>query len=152
MVFAFITVVIAVHSFVFYNIYVLNGDMLRSFNYTSSVLTAVNKQGGIMMFGTMLPVWAVVLVEFAFAYTLEVLIGSPLSFKIASKMFDIKKTNPVIFEGAIITVTVAVMCPAMSFIAAVIYYPFFEGFNVPAYGCKNDSILSCFTLIEKNPT
>ena len=70
MVFAFITVVITVHAFVFYNIYVLNGDMLRSFNYTSSVLTAVNKQGGIMMFGTMLPVWAVVLVEFAFAYTL----------------------------------------------------------------------------------
>jgi len=67
MVFAFITVVITVHAFVFYNIYVLNGDMLRSFNYTSSVLTAVNKQGGIMMFGTMLPVWAVVLVEFAFA-------------------------------------------------------------------------------------
>ena len=41
MVFAFITVVITVHAFVFYNIYVLNGDMLRSFNYTSSVLTAV---------------------------------------------------------------------------------------------------------------
>lgn len=30
MVFAFITVVITVHAFVFYNIYVLNGDMLRS--------------------------------------------------------------------------------------------------------------------------
>lgn len=43
MVFAFIAVVITVHAFVFYNIYVLNGDMLRSFNYTSSVLTAVNK-------------------------------------------------------------------------------------------------------------
>ena len=63
MVFAFITVVITVHAFVFYNIYVLNGDMLRSFNYTSSVLTALNKQGGIMMFGTMLPIWAVVVVE-----------------------------------------------------------------------------------------
>ena len=122
MVFAFITVVITVLAFVFYNIFVLNGDMLRSFNYTSSVLTAVNKQGGIMMFGTMLPIWAVVLVEFAFAYTLEVLVGSPLSFRIASKMFDMKTTNPVIFEGAIITVTVAIMCPAMSFIAAIIYY------------------------------
>ena len=122
MVFAFITVVITVLAFVFYNIFVLNGDMLRSFNYTSSVLTAVNKQGGIMMFGTMLPIWAVVLVEFAFAYTLEVLVGSPLSFRIASKMFDIKTTSPVIFEGAVITVTVAIMCPAMSFIAAIIYY------------------------------
>ena len=145
MVFAFITVVITVHAFVFYNIYVLNGDMLRSFNYTSSVLTAVNKQGGIMMFGTMLPIWAVVLVEFAFAYTLEVLVGSPLSFKIASKMFDMKTTNPVIFEGAIITVTVAIMCPAMSFIAAIIYYPFYEGFNVIVLLCHWFKLI-CFNL------
>lgn len=135
MVFAFITVIITVHAFVFYNIYVLNGDMLRSYNYTSSVLTAVNKQGGIMVFGTMLPLWAVVLTEFIFAYALEVLIGSPLSFKIASKMFDMKTTHPVIFEGAIITVTVAIMCPAMSFIAAIIYYPFFEGFNIITLLC-----------------
>ncbi|MEE0957535.1 MAG: hypothetical protein UH734_05545 [Ruminococcus sp.] len=145
MVFAFITVVITVHAFVFYNIYVLNGDMLRSFNYTSSVLTAVNKQGGIMMFGTMLPIWAVVLVEFGFAYTLEVLVGSPLSFKIASKMFDMKTTNPVIFEGAIITVTVAIMCPAMSFIAAVIYYPFYEGFNAIVLLCHWFKLV-CFNL------
>lgn len=143
MVFAFITVVITVHAFVFYNIYVLNGDMLRSFNDTSSVLTAVNKQGGIMMFGTMLPIWAVVLVEFAFAYTLEVLVGSPMSFKIASKMFDIKTTHPVIFEGAIITVTVAIMCPAMSFIAAIIYYPFFEGFNVVTLLCHWFKLVCC---------
>ena len=145
MVFAFITVVITVHAFVFYNIYVLNGDMLRSFNYTSSVLTALNKQGGIMMFGTMLPIWAVVLVEFVFAYTLEALVGSPLSFKIASKMFDMKTTNPVIFEGAIITVTVAIMCPAMSFIAAIIYYPFFEGFNVVVLLCHWFKLV-CFNL------
>ena len=134
MVFAFITVVITVHAFVFYNIYVLNGDMLRSFNYTSSVL-----------FGTMLPIWAVVLVEFAFAYTLEVLLGSPLSFRIASKMFDMKTTNPVIFEGAIITVTVAIMCPAMSFIAAVIYYPFYEGFNLITLLCHWFKLV-CFNL------
>ena len=145
MVFAFITVVITVHAFVFYNIYVLNGDMLRSLNNTSSVLTAVNKQGGIMMFGSMLPVWAVVLVEFAFVYTLEVLIGSPLSFRIASKMFDMKTTNPVIFEGAIITVTVAIMCPAMSFIAAVIYYPFYEGFHLITLLCHWFKLV-CFNL------
>ena len=145
MVFAFITVIITVHAFVFYNIYVLNGDMLRSYNYTSSVLTAVNKQGGIMMFGTMLPLWAVVLTEFIFAYALEVLIGSPLSFKIASKMFDMKTTHPVIFEGAIITVTVAIMCPAMSLIAAIIYYPFFEGFNIITLLCHWFKLV-CYNL------
>lgn len=145
MVFAFITVIITVHAFVFYNFYVLNGDMLRSYNYTSSVLTAVNKQGGIMMFGTMLPLWAVVLTEFIFAYALEVLIGSPLSFKIASKMFDMKTTHPVIFEGAIITVTVAIMCPAMSFIAAIISYPFFEGFNIITLLCHWFKLV-CYNL------
>lgn len=145
MVFAFITVVITVHAFVFFNIYVLNGDMLRSFNYTSSVLTAVNRQGGIMMFGAMLPIWAVVLIEFAFAYTLEVLLGSPLSFKIASKMFDPSKTHPVIFEGAVITVTVAIMCPAMSFIAAIIYYPFAEGFSLVTLLCHWFKLV-CYNL------
>ncbi|MBQ7522469.1 MAG: hypothetical protein IJU14_06285 [Clostridia bacterium] len=145
MIFAFITVVITVHAFVFYNIYVLNGDMLRSFNYTSSVLTAVNKQGGIMMFGKMLPIWAVVLVEFVFAYTLEITLGSPLSFRIASRMFDMKTTNPVIFEGTIITVTVAIMCPAMSFIAAIIYFPFFEGFNLIVLLCHWLKLV-CFNL------
>lgn len=145
MVFAFITVVITVHAFVFYNIYVLNGDMLRSFNYTSSVLNAVNKQGGIMIFGAMLPIWAVVLVEFAFAYTLEVLVGSPMSFRIVSKMFDLKTTNPVIVEGAIICVTVAIMCPAMSFVAAVIYYPFNEGFTLIALLCHWFKLV-CYNL------
>ena len=90
-----------------------------------------------------LPIWAVVLVEFAFAYTLEVLVGSPMSFKIASKMFDMKTTHPVIFEGAIITVTVAIMCPAMSFIAAIIYYPFFEGFNVVTLLCHWFKLVCC---------
>lgn len=136
MMFALITVIITVHAFVFYNIYIVSGDIIRSLNDTQSVLYGVNRQGGIMMFGTMLPVWAVVLVEFAFAYTLEVLVGSPASFKIASKMLDMKKTQPIIFESAIITVTVAIMCPAMSLIAAVIYYPFYDGFNVLLLFCR----------------
>ncbi len=96
-----------------------------------------------MMFGTMLPIWAVVLVEFVFAYTLEVPVGSPLSFRIASKMFDIKTTHPVIFEGAVITVTVAIICPAMSFIAAVIYYPFLKASMLSLYSATGSS--SCAT-------
>lgn len=35
-----------------------------------------------------------------------------------------------IFESAIICATVGLMCPAMSFLAAIFYYPFYEGFNV----------------------
>ena len=80
MVFAFLTVVITVHAYVFYSLYVVNGNILMEVTGADSVLHAVNTQGGVYMFGHMLPIWAVVLVEFAFAYTLEVLLGSPLSF------------------------------------------------------------------------
>ena len=38
MVFAFITVVITVHAYVFYSIYVVNGDSLRQAVGTTSVL------------------------------------------------------------------------------------------------------------------
>ena len=124
MVFAFITVVITVHAYVFYSIYVLNGGLLMQATGAASVLAAVRAQGGVLMFGRMLPIWAVVLVEFAFAYTLEVLVGSPLSFKLASRKFDPRKNHPMIFESAIISATVCIMCPMMSFIATFLYFPY----------------------------
>lgn len=130
MVFAFITVVVTVHAYVFFSLYVVNGSTLMALNNTDSVIGAINAQGGVMMFGNYLPIWAVVVIEFCFAYLLEVVMGSPCSFKFASKVFDPRTTNPVIFETAIICATVALMCPAMSFIAAIIYYPYYSGFNV----------------------
>jgi hypothetical protein len=57
-------------------------------------------------------------------------IGQPFSFKMACKNFDIKKTDPVIFETAVICSTVAIMVPVMSGIAAFLYYPYYAGFNV----------------------
>lgn len=94
------------------------------------MIHAINAQGGVYMFGTMLPIWAVILIEFCFAYSLECLAGSPLSFKMASKMFDPRKTHPMIFETVIISCTVLIMCPAMSFIAAWLYYPYYAGFHI----------------------
>ena len=35
-----------------------------------------------------------------------------------------------LFETAIICATVGIMCPAMSFLAAFLYYPYYEGFHV----------------------
>ena len=130
MVFALITVIITVHAYVFYSIYVVNGSTLMSVTGQNSVIGAINSQGGIMAFGNMLPIYAIILIEFVCAYTLEILVGSPLSFKLASKVFDIKQTNPVIFETAIICATIGIMCPAMSFIASIIYYPYYMGFNI----------------------
>lgn len=130
MVFAFLTVVVTVHAYVFYSLYVVNGDTLMAINGTSSVLDAINQQCGVYMFGSMLPIWAVVLIEFCCAYTLELVMGSPCSFRLAAKVFNPEDTHPVIFETAIICATVGLMCPAMSFLAAIMYYPYYQGFNL----------------------
>ena len=129
MVFAFLTVLVTVHIYVFYSLYVVNGNTLMSVTGAKSVLDAINAQGGVYMFGKFMPIWAVVLIEFCFAYGLEIVMGSPCSFRLASKVFDSQKTHPIIFESAIICATVGLMCPAMSLIAAFLYYPYYMGFN-----------------------
>ena len=130
MVFAFLTVLITVHAYVFYSLYVVNGQTLMEITGESSVLAAIRSQGGVYMFGKMCPIWAVVLVEFCFAYVLENVVGSPLSFRLACKKFDPQKSHPMIFESAIINATVGIMCPAMSLIAAFLYFPYYSGFNM----------------------
>ena len=130
MVFALLTVLITVHAYVFYSLYVVNGSVLMNINQTTSVLDAIKKQGGVYMFGTYVPIWCVILVEFILAYCLEILMGSPCSFKLAAKVFDPSKTHPVLFESAIICSTVGLMCPSMSFLAALLYYPYYNGFHL----------------------
>ncbi|MCH5325024.1 MAG: hypothetical protein J1E39_07385 [Eubacterium sp.] len=130
MIFALMTVIVTVHAYVFYSLYVVNGSILMEVNGTNSVLAAIEHQGGVYMCGSYAPIWAVVLVEFVLAFSLEIFMGSPCSFRLASKVFDIKTTHPVLFETAIICATVVLMCPAMSLIAAFLYYPYYEGFNI----------------------
>jgi len=128
-IFALITVIITVHAFVFYSLYVENGEFFASIEGAKGVLDGIRLNGGVMMFGRTFPIWAVVLLEFVLAITLEMTFGSPLSFKLACKVFDPATVHPVLFETAIISATVALMCPAMSFLAAFIYYPYYAGFN-----------------------
>ncbi|MCH5349041.1 MAG: hypothetical protein J1E40_06940 [Oscillospiraceae bacterium] len=130
MVFALLTVIVTVHAYVFYSLYVVNGNTLMEVTGESSVIKAINAQGGIMLCGRMVPIWAVILIEFVLAFLLESVMGSPCSFKLAYKVFDPKSTHPVMFECAIICATVGLMCPAMSFIAAWLYYPYYMGFNL----------------------
>lgn len=99
-------------------------------NEAPTVIAAINNQGGVYMFGRHLPIWAVILIEFCFAYTLENVMGSPCSFKLASKVFDPRKNHPMLFETAIICATVGLMCPAMSFLAAIMYYPYYACFSI----------------------
>ena len=129
-IFAFITVLITVHAYVFYSLYVVNGNTLMSISKQTSVISAINSLGGVYMLDHYLPIWVVVIVELCFAYTCEMLIGQPFSFKMACKKLDIKKTDPNIFEHEVIISTVLIMVPLMSFIAAFLYYPYYMGFNI----------------------
>lgn len=130
MVFAFLTVLVTVHAYVFYSLYVVNGTTLMNITNTSSVIDAINAQGGVYMCGHFLPIWVVVLTEFCLAYVLEIIMGSPCSFKLACSVFDPETSHPMHFESAIICATVGLMCPAMSLIAAFLYYPYYAGFSV----------------------
>lgn len=129
--FALMTVIVTVHAYVFYSLYVINGNTFTQMTGETHVLDAINVMGGISVCGKMIPIWAVVLIEFVFAYTIEIFVGSPCSFKLACKIFNPKDTHPVLFETAIICATVGIMCPVMSFIAAILYYPYqFMDFNI----------------------
>lgn len=129
MVFAFITVLITVHAYVFYSLCILNGAaFIQSASAlgvrTSSVIEAINTLGGVPVFGRPLPIWAIILIEFALAFLLECAVGSPLSFKLACRKFDPRQTHPAIFESVIINATVGIMCPVMSFLATFLYFPY----------------------------
>lgn len=131
MMFALMTVIVTVHAYVFYSLYVVNGETFTGATGEAHVLDAIRMMGGIAVFGKMVPIWAVVLIEFVLAYVLEILVGSPCSFRLACKVFDIRETHPVIFETAVICATVGIMCPAMSFLAAILYYPYqYMDFNI----------------------
>lgn len=129
-VFALLTVIVTVHAYVFFSLYVLHGESFIELTGESSVSAAINAMGGIYMLGRNLPVWALVMIEFILAFSLELLVGSPCSFALASRVFNPKETHPVIFESAIISATVGIMCPAMSFIASILYYPYRNGFSL----------------------
>ncbi len=130
MIFALLTVIITVHAYVFYSLYVVNGSTFLALNPDATgVLDAIGKMGGVYMLGRSMPIWSVILIEFVLAYLLECVLGSPCSFKLACKVFNPRETHPVLFETAIICATVGIMCPSMSLIAAFLYYPYYEGFN-----------------------
>lgn len=136
MVYALITVFITVHLFVFYSLYIIEGDSLIQATGTASVLQALDSQGGVYMFGSYLPIWLMIVIETVCALVLAVVMGSPLAFRLASRKFDPRRNHPMIFESAIITATVCLMCPSMSLLADFFYYPYYKGFDVIDFLCR----------------
>ena len=145
MMFALMTVIVTVHCYVFYSLYVINGQTLMDVTGADGVLAAIRIQGGVYMLGRMVPIWAVVLTEFFLAYCLEILVGSPCSFRLAARCFRVEETHPVLFETAVICATVGIMCPAMSLIAAFLYYPYYAGFHASTL-LANWGRLVCFNF------
>ncbi|MBR1766997.1 MAG: hypothetical protein IJ745_08200 [Bacteroidales bacterium] len=143
-VYALITVVITVHAFVLYSLYFVEGESLMQATGTASFAQAIRSQGGVYMFASHLPVWAVILVETVCAFVLAVAVGSPLAFWLASRKFDPRRNHPMIFESAIITATVCIMCPSMSLLADFFYYPYYNGFSF------TDFLLRWFRLVCYN--
>lgn len=135
-VYALITVFITVHLFVFYSLYVIEGDSLMQATGTTSVLQALDSQGGVYMFDAYLPIWLMILIETFCAFVLAVAMGSPLAFRLASRKFDPRRNHPMIFESAIITATVCLMCPSMSLLADIFYYPYYKGFDIIDFLCR----------------
>lgn len=136
LVYALITVFITVHLFVFYSLYVVEGDSLMQATGMASVLQALDSQGGVYMFGGYLPIWLMVVIETVCAFVLAVAMGSPLAFRLASRKFDPRRNHPMIFESAIITATVCLMCPSMSLLADFFYYPYYKGFDIIDFLCR----------------
>ncbi len=78
----------------YFNLYVINGTSVMEITGEATVIDALNVQGGVYIcFGHIVPIWSVVLIEFVLAYLLEIFIGSPKSFKIALKMFNLKRNK-----------------------------------------------------------
>ena len=145
LVYALITVFITVHLFVFYSLYVIEGDSLMQTTGTTSVLQAINSQGGVYMLGSYLPIWLMIVIETVCAFVLAVAMGSPLAFRLASRKFDPRRNHPMIFESAIITATVCLMCPTMSLLADFFYYPYYQGFDVIDFLCRWFRLI-CYNL------
>ena len=99
-VFAFLTVAITVHLFVFYNLAISMGGMSNQVFIASRGIIGI---------------------EFVFAFSLEILIVAALAEKLAFRVVNPKKDKPYVVTTAIICATVCFMCPMMSFIATILY-------------------------------
>lgn len=99
--YAFLTVLITVHLFVFYNLSIEMGGM------SNQVFLASIK---------------VVSIEFFFAIILELLIVEPLAEKLAFKMVNPREDKPIFVTLAIICSTISYMCPMMSLILTILFH------------------------------
>lgn len=100
LIFTFLTVIITVHLFVFYNVAIEKGSMSNQVFFDSLKLVPI---------------------EFIFAFFLQTFFGGPISMNLAFKIVNPQKDNPFIVKTVIICCTIIFMCPAMSFVSTILY-------------------------------
>ena len=64
--YTFLTVLVTVHAYVFYSLYIVNGNMLLNVTGKDTVIGAINSIGEVYIVGRYLPIWSVVLIEILF--------------------------------------------------------------------------------------
>lgn len=112
-IFALLSVILSVHCFVFYN-------LAMDYGFTNEIFTtAYSIQTAKALWGIPVPI---ILMEFIFALLLELFIGGPMSEKLAMKVVNPRENKPYMVITGVICATVALMCPMMSFVAAILYY------------------------------
>lgn len=128
-IYVLLTILVTVCLFVFYSLYVVNGKTLLATTGAVSVLEAIRQMGGVWVFGRPIPIWNLLLIELCLAFLLDFFMADFCAYKLASRAVDLQSSHPVMAETAIICATVCIMCPAMSLLAAIMFYPYASGFH-----------------------
>lgn len=84
--FALLTVIITVHAYVFYSLYVVNGTTSMEVNQTTSVLSAIDAQGG---------VYILVCFNFPFALLTQLFFIQPLVRTLFKQFIKVGKKKTV---------------------------------------------------------
>lgn len=70
-IFALMTVIVTVHAYVFYSLYVINGSILMESTGATDVINAINTQGGVYMFGNLCQYGLLLLLNFVLPFYLN---------------------------------------------------------------------------------
>ncbi|ORX83631.1 hypothetical protein BCR32DRAFT_326306 [Anaeromyces robustus] len=124
----FCSVWMSVVGYCFLVVYVVNGDKLKTETRTKKVSDALDKKGGVYMFGKYLPLYAMVLIEWCMGFIFE-MIFTKIAFNKIMNIFTFKNTNRIILQSSITCCMIGLMCPTMTLIGTFVYYPYYNGFN-----------------------
>jgi len=124
----FCSIWMAMVGYCFLQVYVINGEKLKTEARTKKVSDALDKKGGVYMFGKYIPLYGMILIEWFIGFVLE-LIYTKIAFNKVMNLFTFKNTNRIILQSSITCCMVGLMVPTITLYGAFFYYPYKNGFN-----------------------